>query len=122
LEVPFEEWEVLFRTKLMLERELLGAIATFSEETQQLPHGYVKCAGARLLGARLLEEDYIEEKMGMGKGGVVGIITGASVGALAGLLLAPKPGKETREMVQGQANKYAVGIRGRMGRNGHSGG
>jgi hypothetical protein len=117
LEVPFEEWEVLFRTKLMLERELLGAIATFSEETQQLPHGYVKRAGARLL-----EEDYIEEKMGMGKGGVVGIITGASVGALAGLLLAPKPGKETREMVQGQANKYAVGIRGRMGRNGHSGG
>ncbi len=42
--------------------------------------------------------------------------------ALAGLLLAPKPGKETREMVQGQANKYAVEISSRMGRNGHSGG
>jgi hypothetical protein len=70
LEVPFEEWEVLFRTKLLLERELLGAIASFSEETQELPHEYVKHAGARLL-----EEDSTEEKMGMGKGAVVGIIT-----------------------------------------------
>jgi hypothetical protein len=116
LEVPFEEWEVLFRTKLLLERELLGAIASFSEETQELPHEYVKRAGARLL-----EEDATEGKMGMGKGGVVGgIIAGASVGALAGLLLAPKPGKETRQRVQGQANKYAVEIRSRMRRNGHS--
>src|SRR5918997_2010556 len=82
LEVPFEEWEVLFRTKLLLERELLGAIATFSEETQELPHEYVKRAGARLL-----EEDPTEEKVGMDKGSVIGIITGVSVGALAGLLL-----------------------------------
>jgi hypothetical protein len=93
LEVPFEEWEVLFRTKLLLERELLGAIATSSEETQQLPHEYVKRAGARLL-----EEDSTEGKGRMDKGSVVGgIIAGASVGALAGLLLAPKPGKETRQ-------------------------
>jgi hypothetical protein len=62
LEVPFEEWEVLFRTKLLLERELLGAIATSSEETQQLPHEYVKRAGARLL-----EEDATEGKKGMDK-------------------------------------------------------
>jgi hypothetical protein len=118
LEVPFEEWEVLFRTKLLLERELLGAIASFSEETQELPHEYVKRAGARLL-----EEDSTEEKMGMDKGGIIGIIAGVSVGALAGLLLAPKPGKETRrQRVQGQANKYAVELRSRMGRNGHSGG
>ncbi len=116
MEVPFEEWEVLFRTKLLLERELLGAIATFSEETQELPHEYVK-----RVGARLLEEDSTEGKKGMDKGGVVGgIIAGASVGALAGLLLAPKPGKETRQRVQGQANKYAVEIRSRMRRNGHS--
>ena len=116
LEVPFEEWEVLFRTKLLLERELLGAIASFSEETQQLPHEYVKHAVARLL-----EEDPTEEKMGMDKGGVIGgIIAGASVGALAGLLLAPKPGKETRQIVQSQANKHAVEIRSRMRRNGHS--
>jgi hypothetical protein len=116
LEVPFEEWEVLFRTKLLLERELLGAIASFSEETQELPHEYVKRAGARLL-----EEDATEGKKGMDKGGVVGgLIAGASVGALAGLLLAPKPGKETRQRVQGQANKYAVELRSRMRRNGHS--
>jgi hypothetical protein len=118
LEVPFEEWEVLFRTKLLLERELLGVIATFSEETQQLPHEYVKRAGARLL-----EENATERKKSIDKGGVVGgIIAGASVGALAGLLLAPKPGKETRQRVQGQANKYAVELRSRMARNGHSGG
>jgi hypothetical protein len=115
LEVPFEEWEVLFRTKLLLERELLGAIATSSEETQQLPHEYVKRAGARLL-----EEDATEGKLGIDKGGVIGIITGVSVGALAGLLLAPKPGKETRQRVQGQANKYAVELRSHMRRNGHS--
>jgi hypothetical protein len=107
---------VLFRTKLLLERELLGAIANSSEETQQLPHEYVKRAGARLL-----EEDSTEGKKGMDKGGVIGgIIAGASVGALAGLLLAPKPGKETRQRAQGQANKYAVELRSRMARNGHS--
>jgi hypothetical protein len=115
LEVPFEEWEVLFRTKLLLERELLRAIANASEETQQLSHGYVKHAGARLL-----EEDSTEGKLGVDKGGVIGIITGVSVGALAGLLLAPKPGKETRQLAQGQANKYAAEICSRMGRNGHS--
>ena len=108
---------MLFRTKLLLERELLGAIASFSEETQQLPHEYVKHAVARLL-----EEDPTEEKMGMDKGSIIGIIAGVSVGALAGLLLAPKPGKETRQRVQGQANKYAVELRSRMGRNCHSGG
>lgn len=115
LEVPFEEWEVLFRTKLLLERQLLGAIATFSEETQQIPHEYVKHAGARLL-----EEDNTEEKMGIGKGSIIGIITGASVGALTGLLLAPKPGKESRQMLHGQANKHAADLRSRMGRNGYS--
>src|ERR687895_1468008 len=31
----------------------------------------------------------------------LGIIVGASTGALAGLLLAPKPGKETRRILQG---------------------
>jgi hypothetical protein len=67
LEVPFEEWEVLFRTKLLLERELLGAIANSSEGIPELPHGYVKHAGARLL-----EEDSTEGKMGMDKGGSSG--------------------------------------------------
>jgi YtxH-like protein len=118
LEVPFEEWEVLFRTRLMLERELLRGVVNLNnanEEAVQLTDGDVKHAGARLL-----EEDATEEKTGIDKGSVMGIITGASVGALAGLLLAPKPGKETRQMVQGQANKYAVEIRRRVEGNGHS--
>jgi hypothetical protein len=116
LEVPFEEWEVLFRTKLLLERELLRAVANLNEETRQLTDGYAKHISARVL------EGSTDEEAGMARNGGMGIIAGASVGTLAGLLLAPKSGKETRQMLQGQANKYAAEIRTRMGRNGHSGG
>jgi hypothetical protein len=59
LEVPFEEWEVLFRTKLLLERELLRSIANFNKEIRQLSPGYVKHASTRLA-----EEDSIEGKVG----------------------------------------------------------
>jgi hypothetical protein len=98
LEVPYEEWEVLFRTKLLLERELLRNIANFSEETRHLIDGSIQPVGARLL------EDPTEREIGLAKSGVMGIIAGASIGAIAGLLLAPKPGKDARQMLQGQAS------------------
>jgi hypothetical protein len=119
LEVPYEGWEVLFRTRLMLERELLRTIVNLSEETRQLTGGYVKYADARLL-----EGGSTEGEMGIARGNVIGIIAGASVGALAGLLLAPRPGKETRRMLQSQANglkerasQYATELRNGTGRD-----
>jgi hypothetical protein len=37
------------------------------------------------------------------KGSLIVVMTGVSVGVLAGLLLAPKPGRETRQMLKSQA-------------------
>jgi gas vesicle protein len=37
------------------------------------------------------------------KGSLIMVMTGVSVGVLAGLLLAPKPGRETRQMLKSQA-------------------
>ncbi len=58
---------------------------------------------------------------------VTGLIAGAVVGAVAGLLLAPKTGKETRQIVVGRAGEirekagqYATSLRERM-RRGQSG-
>jgi hypothetical protein len=48
LEIPYEEWEVIFRTKLLLERELLVAVVNASEETRQLVNGRVQHIGSRL--------------------------------------------------------------------------
>ncbi len=56
-----------------------------------------------------------------------GLIAGAVVGAVAGLLLAPKSGKETRQIVvkragevRGKAGQFATSVRERM-RRGQSG-
>ncbi len=56
-----------------------------------------------------------------------GLIAGAVVGAMASLLLAPKTGKETRQIVVGRAGEvrekaslYATSLRERM-RRGRSG-
>jgi len=50
-----------------------------------------------------------------------GLIAGAVIGSVAGLLMAPKPGKETRQVVAHRANAlkskaggYAVTIREKM--------
>ena len=55
---------------------------------------------------------------------VTGLIAGAVIGSVAGLLMAPKPGKETRQTVARRANVlknkaggYAVTIREKMRRN-----
>ena len=58
---------------------------------------------------------------------LTGLIAGVVVGALAGLLLAPKTGKETRQIVvarasevRGKAGQYATSVRERL-RRGQSG-
>jgi gas vesicle protein len=45
-----------------------------------------------------------------------GLIAGAVVGAVAGLLLAPKPGKETRHVLASRAGEYASTLRQRVGK------
>ena len=52
-----------------------------------------------------------------------GLIVGAAVGAVAGLLLTPNTGKETRQIVvaragevRGKAGQYATSVRERMRR------
>ena len=54
---------------------------------------------------------------------VTGLVAGAAVGAIAGLLLAPKTGKETRSIVSTRADKirhktghYVGGLRNRVSR------
>ena len=54
---------------------------------------------------------------------ITGLVTGAVVGALAGILFAPKPGKETREIVatradviRQKAGDYVGNLRERMRR------
>jgi gas vesicle protein len=44
-----------------------------------------------------------EGGMRMTKGSLIVVMTGVSAGVLAGLLLAPKPGRETRQMLKSQA-------------------
>jgi hypothetical protein len=110
LEVPFKEWEVLFRTNLMLERELLRNIANVGEGQYPLTDGRVKQPSTRSIG------DFTEKKTG--KGGIIAVIAGASMGTLAGLFLASKPGKESRRrslqkqasMQKPQLSAYAAGL------------
>ena len=54
----------------------------------------------------------------MAKGNLIVVMTGVSAGVLAGLLLAPKPGRETRQMLKSQAgslkdraSQYATSLR-----------
>ena len=58
---------------------------------------------------------------------VTGLIAGAAVGAAAGLLLAPKPGKETRHVVSARAGdlrqkagSYVGTMRQRMRKSGQA--
>jgi hypothetical protein len=59
-----------------------------------------------------------EGGMRMAKGNLIVVMTGVSAGVLAGLLLAPKPGRETRQMLKSQAgalkdqaSQYATSLR-----------
>ena len=45
-----------------------------------------------------------------------GLIAGAVAGAIAGLLLAPRPGKETRHSLASRAGDYAGTLRRRIGK------
>jgi hypothetical protein len=47
-----------------------------------------------------------EGGMRITKGSLVMVMTGVSAGVLAGLLLAPKPGRETRQMLKSQAGTF----------------
>jgi YtxH-like protein len=58
-----------------------------------------------------------EEGMRMTRGNLIMVMTGVSAGVLAGLLLAPNPGRETRQMLKSQAgalkdqaNQYATSL------------
>ena len=49
---------------------------------------------------------------------VTGLIAGAALGAVAGILFAPKPGKESRQIVTAQAKEFrnkADGLRNKAG-------
>ena len=46
---------------------------------------------------------------------VTGMVFGAALGAAIGLLLAPKPGSETRQLVRERAVEYAGPVRERAG-------
>ena len=50
---------------------------------------------------------------------IMGLAAGAAIGTVAGLFLAPKTGKETRETVATGANRYWNSIKTRMGRENH---
>lgn len=47
---------------------------------------------------------------------VIGIIVGTLIGAAAGLLVASKTGKETRDLLRGRVNSYAGALRDRFRR------
>ena len=53
--------------------------------------------------------------MGNGKKLMVGLVAGATVGSIAGMLLAPKSGKENRKMVGEKAAKIRSRTRGAIG-------
>jgi gas vesicle protein len=48
---------------------------------------------------------------GSGSGFCTGLLVGAIAGLVVGLLYAPKPGKETREMVRERVSDFADGAR-----------
>ena len=47
-----------------------------------------------------------------------GLVVGALVGAAVGLLVAPQPGRQTRDLVRGKAGGYVGSLRQRFQRNG----
>jgi len=47
-----------------------------------------------------------------------GLVVGALVGAAVGLLVAPQPGRQTRDMIRRKTGGYAVSLRERFRRNG----
>ena len=47
-------------------------------------------------------------------GMVVGVMTGVTAGAALGILFAPKPGNETRQLVRERANEYFDAARDRV--------
>ena len=55
------------------------------------------------------------KNMGNGKKLMVGLVAGATVGSIAGMLLAPKSGKENRKMVGEKASKIRSKTGGAIG-------
>ena len=53
-------------------------------------------------------------KTGRGKGLVVGVLVGATLG----VLLAPQPGRQTRNLIRRKTGGYAGNLRDRFRRNG----
>ena len=47
-----------------------------------------------------------------------GLVVGALVGAAVGLLVAPQPGRQTRNFIRRKTAGYAGSLRERFGRNG----
>ena len=47
-----------------------------------------------------------------------GLVVGALVGAAVGLLLAPQPGKQTRNLIRSKTSGYAGSLREKFRRNG----
>ena len=47
-----------------------------------------------------------------------GLVVGALVGAAVGLLLAPQPGRQTRNLIRSKTGGYAGSLRERFRRNG----
>ena len=48
---------------------------------------------------------------------VSGVVAGGVAGAAVGLLLAPRPGKETRRLLRSKAEDGVTAFRGRFGKN-----
>jgi YtxH-like protein len=59
-------------------------------------------------GLRRVRQQFQARQGGMRitRGSLVMVMTGVSAGVLAGLLLAPKPGRETRQMLKSQAGAF----------------
>ncbi len=73
---------------------------------------------SRVLSQMRQESQAREGGMRITKGSLIVVMTGVSAGVLAGVLLAPKPGWETRQMLKSQAgalkgrtNQYATSLR-----------
>ena len=61
------------------------------------------------------EREYIEGNGNSNmKGFLIGMLVGAVVGSAAALLLAPKSGKETREMIRNKASETQEMLRSRV--------
>lgn len=48
---------------------------------------------------------------------IKGLVVGALVGTAVGLLVAPQPGKKTRDLVQSKTGSYVGNLRRRLQRN-----